>query len=132
MLVLKKLNYHNILQFLKEKWNTYLNETCQPYKSGNAKTQKRTPQKKAKERQKTTGPPKTGQKNRTKKHIVLRRLYPVSKQKSQFKKPKAKKPKAKKQLARRPNLRRLYVFSVLFSIMLLCFIFILLDNFIGL
>ena len=42
MLVLKKLNYHNILQFLKEKWNTYLNETCQPYKSGNAKTQKRT------------------------------------------------------------------------------------------
>ena len=52
MLVLKKLNYHNILQFLKEKWNTYLNETCQPYKSGNAKTQKRTPQKKAKERQK--------------------------------------------------------------------------------
>ena len=43
MLVLKKLNYHNILQFLKEKWNTYLNETCQPYKSGNAKNQKSQP-----------------------------------------------------------------------------------------
>ena len=54
MLVLKKLNYHNILQFLKEKWNTYLNETCQPYKSGNAMQKpKREPLKKRqKERQK--------------------------------------------------------------------------------
>ena len=55
MLVLKKLNYHNILQFLKEKWNTYLNETCQPYKSGNAKTQKSQPlQKKRQKKGKKT------------------------------------------------------------------------------
>ena len=37
------------MEFLR-KMEFDLNETCQPYKSGNAKTQKRTPQKKAKER----------------------------------------------------------------------------------